>query len=263
MVAGRIADAAEALVAPLSPTAARQAAVLDDQAHRPWPVPEGPWLMGQTWLDLAFLHWPVDPAVLRPAVPSTLPLDEHDGAAWIGVTPFEILGLRLHGAPPLPGLSRFGETNVRTYVTVDGKPGIYFLSLDAARAAAVQAARRSYRLPYFHAAITIAREDGGIHYRLRRDDATQLTVDYRPTGPPQPPAPGSLAYFLTERDCLYTLDEELRPLRADIHHPRWPLQPADAEITANTMLASYGITLEGAPIVHFSARQDVVIWSLG
>jgi len=197
-------------------------------------------------------------------VPPSLPLDTFDGRAWIGVTPFEVSGLRARGTPPLPGVSRFAETNVRTYTTVGGRPGIYFLSLDAASRLAVAGARRAYRLPYHHAAMTIERAAGGIVYRTRRvGGEAELAVSYRPTGAVFTARPGTLEHFLTERYCLYALDERHRVLRADIHHPPWPLQPAEAAFERNTMTAPYGIELPARePLLHFAGRQDVVIWPL-
>src|SRR5207253_3706280 len=109
----------------------RQASSLEHLEHRPWPVPQGPWVMGQTWEDLLFAHWRVDPELLRPRVPAGLELDIVDGAAWIGVAPFRLTGLRLRGLLPFPGASSFLELNVRTCVTAQDKPGIWFFSLDA------------------------------------------------------------------------------------------------------------------------------------
>jgi len=101
--------------------------------------------MRQSWLDLTFLHWPYEPATVRSLVPAGLTLDLHDGAAWIGLVPFLITGLTLPGAPAMPWLSRFPETNVRTYVIDgEGKRGVWFFSLDAARWAAVLGARLAY-----------------------------------------------------------------------------------------------------------------------
>jgi len=107
--------------------------------------------MAQTWNDLLFAHWPVAPNVLRALVPPELPLDTYDGTAWLAVTPFHMTGIRARGLPPIPGLSRFPELNVRTYVILDGKPGVYFFSLDVTSRMAVWGARTFYRLPYFHA----------------------------------------------------------------------------------------------------------------
>jgi uncharacterized protein YqjF (DUF2071 family) len=75
-----------------------------------------------------------------------------------------------------------------------------------------------------------------------------------------PGGSNTLEHFLTERYCLYALDRG-RVRRADIHHPPWPLQPAEAELRRNTMPPP-GIELEGEPLLHFSRRQDVVIWPL-
>jgi uncharacterized protein YqjF (DUF2071 family) len=244
-----------------------QGVVLRETAHRPWPVPDEPWLMAQTWEDLLFAHWPVDPHRLRPVLPGTIPIDVWDGSAWVGVTPFRVGALRLRGTPHVPGLTAFPELNVRTYTTIDGKPGIWFMSLDAASAVAVAGARRVYRLPYFRASMETRHEGAWIDYRSRRvspdGEPAELAGRYRPTGAEEPPVPGSLEHWLTERYCLYALDERGALHRADIHHPPWPLQTAEARLDRNTMAEPYGIALGGDPaLTHFARRQDVVIWPL-
>ena len=34
--------------------------LLDETKHRPWPLPQGSWVMAQIWHDLLFAHWPVE-----------------------------------------------------------------------------------------------------------------------------------------------------------------------------------------------------------
>jgi uncharacterized protein YqjF (DUF2071 family) len=163
---------------------------------------------------------------------------------------------------PLPRVSTFPELNVRTYVTAEDKPGIWFFSLDAASRIAVEGARRAYKLPYFHARMSAARRGGEIEYSSDRLDgsAKSFLGSYRPTGEVFNAEPDSLERFLTERYCLYAVDEgELR--RADIQHPPWPLQDARLELAQNSMAPS-GLTLDGPPLCHFSRRQDVLIWPL-
>jgi len=139
--------------------------------------------MRQTWHDLLFAHWPIPAATMRPLVPSQLTLDTFDGQCWVGVVPFHMSGVSSRGFPALPGLSRFPELNVRTYVTSGGKSGVYFFSLDAANLPAVWAARAFYHLPYFHAAMTAREQDGSIHYSSSRYRASaELQGTYRPTG---------------------------------------------------------------------------------
>jgi uncharacterized protein YqjF (DUF2071 family) len=244
-----------------------QATVIAETTHRPWPLPQEPWLMAQTWRDLLFAHWAVAPDLLRARLPKRLALDTFEDRAWIGITPFEVSGLRPRGLPPLPGISRFAELNVRTYVRAGGKPGIYFLSLDAASPLAVLAARRAYRLPYFRAEMRIHRDANAVHYSSRRTasdgEPAQLEAEYRPTGAVRTPDPGSLEYFLTERYCLYTTDEAGGLLRGEIQHPPWPVQPASARLMKNSMTRPWGIDLPAAdPVLHFSRLQQVLIWPL-
>src|SRR5689334_17559552 len=131
--------------------------------HRPWPIPKRPWIMVQVWRDLLFAHWSFPPAVIRPLVPGELALDTFDERAWISITPFH-MSLRVRGLPPLPGMFDFPELNCRTYVTLRGKPGIYFFSLDTANRAAVWGASTFYHLPYFHARMRVEKEAESISY---------------------------------------------------------------------------------------------------
>ena len=245
-------------------TIALQQRTLDETEHRPWPLPEGPWLQGQTWCDLLFAHWRVPADRLRRVMPAALPLHLYDdGSAWLGITPFAVKGLRLRGTPPLPWVSHFPELNVRTYVELDGKPGIYFFSLDAGRRAAVIAARRLYRLPYFHARMRVQTVGARIDYESERIDSSGPPARFRGSYSPSGAATDDqLARWLAERYCAYVVDEQQRPLRIDIHHPPWPLQPAVGELEAQGMADQIGIRLEGEPLLHFSGRQDTLIWPL-
>jgi uncharacterized protein len=236
---------------------------LKHTAHRPWPVPRGPWITTQTWNELLFAHWPMAPEMLRPIVPPQFPLDTFNGQCWVAVAPFYMTGVRARLIPSISGLSAFPELNVRTYVTVDGKPGVYFFSLDAASRVAVWTARATYRLPYFFARMDVRERNGWIQYRSERVNAeARLRVRYRPIGPVQLRAPGTLEHWLTERYSLYTVSNG-SVYRGEIHHEQWSLQDAEAEISENTMANVCGIKLpETAPLLHFARKLEVLIWSL-
>jgi uncharacterized protein YqjF (DUF2071 family) len=240
-------------------------AILKEVAHRPYPLPDRPWVMTQSWHDLLFAHWPIDAALMQSKLPASVELDRWDGHAWLGVVPFRMTNVAPRGLPALPWISVFPELNVRTYVSVDGRPGVYFFSLDAGNPLAVVTARTLFNLPYFSAWINFVERDGWITYVSGRtsEEAPPATWNarYRPTGSVLAPEPGSLDYFLTERYCLYTIDRSNRPARVDIHHPPWPLQGAEADIAVNTMADAAGIRLpQAAPLLHFAKRQDVVTW---
>ncbi len=239
-------------------------AIMEEVGHRPWPMPNRPWAMTQTWHELLFAHWRVDPTALREKVPRQFELDLFDGTAWVAVVPFRMTNVGPRAVPTLPWISEFPELNVRTYVRAGGKPGVWFFSLDAGSRPAVWAARSLFNLPYFAASMSVSADGDTIRYHSRRtgrEEGAVLDGRYRPSGSPFDPVVGSLEHFLTERYCLYHVDRRGRPYRLDIQHPPWPLQQAEAEFTRNTMAAAAGLSLpDMKPLLHFSRRQDVVAW---
>ena len=248
---------------PVAPHRADPDVILEQQSHRPWPIPATPWIMRQSWCDLLFAHWPVPVDALRPHVPAPLALDAFDGSAWLGVVPFQVRDARPRGLPGVPSATEFLELNVRTYVTVDGKPGVHFFSLDAGSALAVLGGRTFFRLRYFEAEMHRTETAAGTHFRSRRLGASGLDVDctYQPAGEPAAPQAGSLEHFLTERYCLYTAHRRHGVSRVDIHHRRWPLQPAAAEFRRLGVARGAGVEPPvDPPLLHYAAEQHVLIW---
>ncbi len=235
--------------------------------HRPYPPPDEPWIMYQEWHELLFAHWAVPFEAVRPLVPEGLLLDTFDGKAWVGVVPFYIHDLHARLTPPIPGTSDFPEMNVRTYVTRDSVPGVWFFSLDAGNPLAVAAARALFHLPYYNADMTVVTEEETTYYQSHRTHSGAPEADfvgsYAPTGEEFNADKESLEYFLTERYCLYSQDSRGALYRCDIHHPPWPLQPAQADIQRNTTADAAGIRLpDDAPLLHFSTVQRMVVYPI-
>ena len=233
---------------------------------RPWPLPDSPWVMAQVWRKLLFAHWLVPVEMVRSLLPAGLALDTWDGQAWLGVVPFQMERVHFRGLPGIPTATRFAELNVRTYVTMDEKPGVFFFSLDAGSLLAVLGARALFALPYYHARFAIAAEDDSIHYRCERlgsgKQRALFEARYRPTGPVQLAQPGSLEDWLTARYCLYTMRGS-HLMRGEVQHAPWPLQPATAEIVRNTIAEPAGIRLPATPpLLNYSEQLEVVVWPL-
>jgi hypothetical protein len=239
--------------------------ILNNVAHRPWPMSQGPWLMTQSWHDLLFAHWPVAINELRKMIPNSFELDLFQGEPWVGIVAFHMTNVSGRGMPALPWVSAFPELNLRTYVRVADKPGVYFFSLDAGSRPAVAAARTLLNLPYFFASMSVESRNNVIRYDSRRDAnsiAAEFVAEYKPVGPTFEPPAGSIEHFLTERYCLYALDHGDHPYRLDIHHSPWRLQQAEAELGRNTMAEAASIRLPSmAPLLHFAGRQDAVAWA--
>lgn len=251
---------------------------LTDTDHRPWPAPRRHPFMHMDWDDLAFLHWPVPASALAPHLPAGLELDTFDGTAWLGVVPFRMSNVHPRGVPSLPWISRFAELNVRTYVTTpaspapeDARPGVFFLSLDAANPVAVRMARKWFHLPYFDARMEIVEDREEIHYRSVRTHRgappARFEARYRATGPEIGPdaigAMDDLTRWLTERYCLYGADRRGRIYRGEVHHRRWPLRPGEVEIVADNLTECWGIERPATPpLVLVSRHIEVAGWSL-
>lgn len=236
--------------------------------HRPYAMPKGSWVMKQIWHDLLFAHWPVSADELKPLIPQGLELELWEGKPWVSIVPFHMSGIRLHGLPPIPFTSRFPELNVRTYVTCNNKPGVYFLSLDATHRLAIETARTLFHLPYMKARISVEHVGEFIHYHSERKDsrgrAAVFAGKYRATdGKAFYAEPGTLLHWLTERYCLYTSNSKGEILIGDIHHLPWGLQEAGLYSEVNSMAKSHGIVLpEVAPLLTFTKQLDVLIWPL-
>lgn len=223
-----------------------------------------PWVMTQRWNDLLFLHYETAPENLRSLVPPALSLDTYRQRAWLSITPFWMDHLRPPGVPSLPWISRFSELNVRTYVSYEGKPGVYFFSLDASHLSAVWGARIFYRLPYWHAAMKVRGQGKTtIHYQSKRSHGpkpAELNVQYGPSGSEFHARPGSLEHFLCERYCLYSATPK-RLYRTEIHHLPWTLHAATAQSDVNSMAQTLGLQLPAkADAMQFSRSLKVLVW---
>ncbi|MGA7730880.1 MAG: DUF2071 domain-containing protein [Chloroflexia bacterium] len=237
-----------------------------DAAHRPWPIPNRPWLMTQTWHNLLFAHWPISPDKLRQHIPASLELETFGGQAWLGVVAFRLSKIRLRGLPEVGLVSHFNELNLRTYVTLGGKPGVLFLSMDADNALAIRMARPWFRLPYTFAHISFEKTRAGYAIESTREGGKGPTAafraTYRPTSPVYSAQPGTLEHWLTERYCYYSPTPR-RTFRCEILHMPWPLQRACAQIEANTLAGAIGIDLApGPPLLHYARRMTALIWGL-
>ncbi len=230
--------------------------------------PSGRPVMRQDWSHLLFLHWEVPVSALRPIVPQSLEIDTFEGRAFVGLVPFAMSGVRPLWSPAVPGLSRFLEVNVRTYVHFEGRdPGVWFFSLDAANRIAVNLARTFWNLPYFYAKMRMDRPSGGpIRYRSTRVDRTAeppgCSIAYRPDGTPSASVPKTLEHFLAERYILYTSGRRAL-LSGRVHHSAYPLQPARLESLEESLIGASGIERPATdPLAHYAWGVRVLVYPL-
>jgi uncharacterized protein len=237
-------------------------------AHRSWTAGF------QRWRSLLFVHWEVPVATLQPRLPAPLQVDTYGGKAYVGLVPFDIPEARpLRILPPVPTAGRFLETNLRTYVLLDGQPGVWFFSLDAGSTLAVLGARALFGLPYFRARMsmmsTAAARGTETHYTSERSwtpplagpaRAASLNLTYQVGEAIGPAAPGTLEHFLVERYTLYARHPLLGLVRGRVRHQPYPLQRATVSHLEQSLTAAAGIEGLGLQLPHlYSDGVDVDI----
>lgn len=219
-----------------------------------------------TWRNLLFLHWRVPESAVRALVPEELEIDTFDGSAWVALVPFEMTDTSFRGVPRLPGLSRFYECNVRTYVRHGDRAGVWFFSLDAQRVLPVLGGRNLWSLNYVHSRFTVTSGERTEYVLARRGwgrwpEARTRIVWTR--GEALPPAqPGTLEYFLTERYFLFT-KRRGRVMAGRIEHQPWPLRRAVVNELDDTLVTAPGLRVEGEPHAMMSDSIEVVGYPLG
>jgi hypothetical protein len=218
-------------------------------------------VLTQGWRDVTFLHWAVDPTLVAPLLPAGARPDELGGATYVGLIPFRMRRIGLLGAPGLPYLGSFAETNVRLYSVDDrGRRGVVFRSLEADRLLPVLAARWVARLPYLWSRMRVERDGDRITYRAQRrwpgPRGTGGTIAVRIGDPLAGTDP--LAHFLTARWGLHQITGG-RLAYWPNEHPAWPLHAADLLALDDDLVAAAGLpSVGGSPdSVLFSPGVDV------
>lgn len=240
-----------------------------DQERLSWrDEPDAAVVLYQKWRNLLFAHWSFPPDVIQATLPDGLAVDTYHNKAWLGVIPFYMRDVRPRFVPSVPLISDFLELNVRTYVLdKEGRPGVWFYSLDCNQWLAAAAARVGYLLPYFDAEMSAEEgSDGLIEYRCRRRTVQSVSrFWYGGHGVARQAVPGTLDFFLVERYLLFTRD----PAGGDIscgrvHHAPYPLLQPNLAAFDTVMLEVNGLPkASGAPdVVHFSPGVDVKTYSL-
>jgi len=225
----------------------------------------------QSWHDLLFVHWRIPADVCQRLLPSGLVVDTWQGDAWVGLVAFHMSGVRPYWSPPIPYLSRFPETNVRTYVRCGaGEPGVWFFSLEAARLPAVLIARWGWQLNYRWSRMRVDRQADHASYVTRRwlqpNAGAKMTAKITAEVATEihTAQPATLDDFLVERYVFYNVGRRGRLFQGRVRHRPYPLVGARLKTLDETLLVANGLTVAGPPEhVVFSPGVDVEIVGLG
>ncbi len=205
-------------------------------------------LLTMDLLDVAFLHWPAGPHLVASLLPGGTRPDVFGGASYVGLVALRMSRVGFPGLPGLPYLGTFPQINLRLYtVGRDGRRGVVFRSLDAARLVPVLAGRSVLRLPYHWASLRVHRDGEVMTYQSRRrwpgpgDAFLRLALRI---GEPLA-EPSELERFLTARWGLHTAWFGRRASYLPNEHPRWPLHRAELIQLTENLTRRAGLPVPG------------------
>ena len=234
--------------------------------HLPFPVPERKYALKQNWSNLTFMHWEIEPKLLQKHIPKDLELDLFNGKAYVGTIPFSMEKVRPRNIPAISYISNFPEFNVRTYVTKNGKSGVFFLTLDAQSWITCTYAPLAYGLPYKYAKCIMEVSNSDRYYwkSKRSENGIGIEGESIANGSILKAKKGSLEEFLFERYCLYV------SYRGEIHraytcHEPWEYRDAKVTIKDNSLTEFYELGIKNTlkpDLVHVSKGVEVLTWSI-
>ena len=233
--------------------------------HLPFPMPSRKHTLSQEWRDLTFMHWEVDIVKLQAHLPTGLEVDTYGGKAYVGIVPFIMENVRPTWFFSTPFISTFPEFNIRTYVTKDGIPGVYFLTLEAKSMVTCSYAPKAYGLPYRYAKAKVRKDGNNIQWNSSRNDGKlNLIGNTEITGEQTQAKPGTLEEFLFERYSLYT-NKNGKVMRGYTHHKKWDFQDAKVTVTENSLTKSFDLGVKNLlepDFVYFSPGVRVRTYSI-
>ena len=229
--------------------------ILTKTSHRPWELPKDPWKYYQEWNHALFFHWAFPCDLIRPLIPPKLKLDTFEGQAYVSLVAFTMQNIRPQYLPSIKAISDFHEINLRTYVTNDGKNGVYFLNIEAGKLLSTIIAKSLSGLPYEKATISRTNE----HYHSKNKlKGFYLDTKFSMGAPLKDKT--KLDRWLTERYCLY-LDQNEKLFRYDIHHKEWPLKNMEIiHFDLDYQIGEMTLQHDQLLLAHYSDGVEVIAW---
>jgi uncharacterized protein YqjF (DUF2071 family) len=228
--------------------------ILNTTEHRPWKIPTGKWKFYQEWNNAIFLHYQVDLMELKKFVPKELEIDLIDANPWVSVVAFTMEKVRPKNLPSFPPISDFDEINIRTYVKLNNKTGVYFLSIEGGTNLSCKVAKGISELPYRYSKI----ERSEKRYTSRNAEFNdKLNIEF--VIGKEIKEKTELDKWLTERYALFQeTDNSINEF--EIHHLEWTVN----EIVLRNLELSYprfDKLLKNEPHkVQYSKGVKVIAW---
>ena len=228
--------------------------ILKYKSHRQFNYPEHPWKYYQEWNNTIFLNWEVTSELIRPYLPIGLVLDEINGKTWVSLVAFNMNNIGIRSLPKVPHISDFHEINIRVYVIFNGKPGVYFLSMEGSKRASCKVLKSLSKFPYRYSKMNRSEfvfQSQNIIFNDR------LKIDYELEN--NPVFKDKTDVWLTERYAVFQ-DYKNQLIEYDVHHLEWPIQKIRIK-SLDLNYPRFSFLINNQPDkLHYSKGVQVLTW---
>jgi|SRR5690625_1500003 len=219
-----------------------------------------PWFARQEWHHILFCHWPVAHHLLQPLIPSPFSIDTFKGQAWLTIVLFKATSSRFRAMPKKMSFPPFMQLNVRTYVHLRHKPGVYFFSLDVNNFLAVFGARL-FSLPFMQAKMSMQQDGSGISASSYRIHKEMPFLDVRATYVPKKKLQTNvhaLAQWLTERYRFYFIHRGCL-IKGSLSHTSWELYDVKTHLNIKGRIGPINFATLKSPLVFYADNKEAFL----
>lgn len=232
----------------------KSAEILKQIEHRPFKYPKTSWKFYQEWNKAIFLHWEVDSKLIQPLLPKGLTLDIINNKTWVSLVAFDMNNIGIKNLPKPPYISDFYEINIRVYITCNGKPSVYFLSMEGNKRSSCKILKMVSKFPYRYSKMN--RNDSSYNSENKKfNDTFNIEYNIKNTAVKK----DKIDLWLTERYAVFQ-DYKTHIIEYDVHHIEWPIQNITIQ-NLNVNYPRFSHLVNNQPDkVHYSSGVEVLTW---
>lgn len=228
--------------------------ILKHTKHRPFEVPSRSWKFYQEWNKAIFLHWEVTPEQIIPFLPKGVLVDTINGKTWVSLVAFNMNNIGVRSLPKVPHISDFHEINIRVYITCNGKPSVYFLSMEGGKRSSCKVLKVMSKFPYYYSKMerpdfsftSENKKYNNSFYTEYRFDNKQIIKD-------------ETDIWLTERYAVFQ-DYKNHIIEYDVHHVEWPMESISIK-KLELDYPKFNHLINNKPDrIHYSKGVQVLTW---
>jgi uncharacterized protein YqjF (DUF2071 family)/predicted DCC family thiol-disulfide oxidoreductase YuxK len=205
------------------------------------------------WDDLVFLNYPCKPELIQKLLPKGMLVDLFENKAYLTIAPLTMSNFSLYSCKFL-FQKQFYECNLRTYVQVGKKTGVYFFSLDADSVLEVFGAKAIFRLNYRYRSMKFSLKKGYYDFSMKNPLNSKEKTHIRLHISKEKKDPTPLIRFISDRSS-YFVTHKNHLFEGIVEHMDWQFHKANVVKVETDLLDRFEI--DATPVAVYAKKTTV------